>query len=122
MDEKTLKTGDRQIVSALRKLLSDTKLEDLFTFMHRIYVPITLSCHFKSKHRRAFECRVFVQERNELGCYETVREYTSSFMEGEPGGSARHVVSDAIARFLIGEQRDFHEFERGLYAKQLQGE
>ncbi len=98
---------DRKTVTPLRKLLCELDVEALLTFLGRIGVPFTLSCHFRSRHRQLYECRIFIQERADSGEYRTVREYIATANEPK-GNSARTVMANALARFLIGEQCDFH--------------
>ena len=117
MDSTPVKFSDTKAVSPLRKLLMNCDIQHMFDFLHRIHVPVTVSCHFKSKNRMLFTCRIFIQRTASDGGIETLREYVASYSQNDTKGSAKLVVADALSKFLIGEQRDFHEFSAFLHKK-----
>ena len=104
--------GKPKVINALRKLLLETDLESLLTFLHRIGVNYTIRGNTRSKHHDLFECRIFIQQVAD-GQVTTVREYVGGCPPSQEGSQVRYAVVDAMAQFLIHEEHDFHDYVGG---------
>lgn len=83
---------DARTISPLRRLLMASDLDSLLAFLHQTNTRFTL-------------------RRGENGHYDmTIFRDGMLRYEAASGKSARSAVADSLAKFLSGEQRDFHEY------------
>jgi hypothetical protein len=101
MDRNDPRKIQRKVVGALQKLLMETELEDLLSFLHELHLQYTVTVSPKGN----FVCRLFKNKRID-------GEDTQVFSyDGGSNQSVRAAVCDAIADFLIRERNtDYHEW------------
>ena len=107
MDDEVDKMG-RKIVSALRRLLMANTMEALLTFLQQIGIQYSMVGQSKSKSGPIkFRATIYIQEgRGVPGEHSrTVREY-----RGGSDDSAKAAFCDCMARFLVQEKIDYHEY------------
>lgn len=84
--------SEQKIVSGLQKLLMECDIEPLLNFLHRLHIRYTIV----GNEGGMFKMRIF-------------KEGMLAY-EGASNKSVRSAICDAIAKFLINEQGDYHAF------------
>ena len=82
----------REVITPLKRLLSQLPSDDLFAFIHAMHLSFALSCS------KAGEFRMVIYK-------DGLSRYKGS------NKSAKNAMIDALAQFLICEQKDFHEIK-----------
>jgi hypothetical protein len=83
----------KAVITPLKRLLSQSSSDDLFAFIHSLHLSFALSCS------KAGEFRMVIYN-------DGLSKYKGS------NTSAKNAMIDALAQFLIHEQKDFHELKR----------
>lgn len=102
----------KEPISALRRFLLNTPLEDLFGFLDSLDVKFTVSVESRSRTGRfRYLCRIYVQRDEGIPgkSVKTVREYKGTAADGK---GLKPAVADALARFFIRESVDYHDYRR----------
>lgn len=83
---------DAKSISPLRRLLMASDLDSLLAFLHQMKIQFVL----KRESNGHYEMNIFGHG---------ILQYRAS-----SGRSAKSAVADALAKFLTGEQKDFHQY------------
>ena len=100
---------ERKIVTPLNRMLMHGDLESALSFLAKIGVRYTICGNLKVTDKDIIghhTCRIFVQKK-EHGNIQTIVEYIGG------GASAKAAVCDALSKFLVIEEHDYHDY-RGL--------
>lgn len=83
---------ERKTISPLRRLLMDSSTDALLAYLHQMDVH-------------------YVLRREQNGHYgmKIMRDGMLRY-EAASGSSAKSAIADAIAQFLMGEKKDFHDY------------
>lgn len=80
-------------VSPLKRLLMITDLEHLLSFLHQLGIQYTISRQIKGHYYAAI-----------------YREGMVRYQSSSPN-SPKSALCDALAAFLVGEKKDYHEYQ-----------
>lgn len=86
----------KKIVGPLQQLLMETSFESLVNFCHRLKASWGISRPQK------------MNDRKQSAPYRARIQLTGGLEYASSGDTAKAALSDAIAKFLVDEHRDFH--------------
>lgn len=84
--------NEHKAISPLRFMLMQLSLDDLFAFLHRMHLRYMLKCG-KDNHYRA-----------------SIQGYGTLRYSGVSEKSPKAALTDALAKFLVKEEHDYHEY------------
>lgn len=82
-----------KLVSPLRRLLILLPMDDLLLFLHRSKLQFVL---LRDNGAECYRARIFLEGMLKYECADN--------------NSPKAALCDAIAKFLIGEQKDYHDY------------
>src|SRR3954464_15415067 len=88
-----MKNADSKIITPLRRLLMAVPLDNLFAFIDQLHLQYSFVCERGAEVKR-------------------MKLFQNGTLIYEAGGkSTSHaVVADCLAKFLVGERKDFHDY------------
>ncbi len=85
---------DSKIITPLRRLLMEVPMDDLFAFIDQMHLQFSFVCERGSEVKRM---KLF-------------QDGTLVYEAGGNNSSSHAIVADCLAKFLVGERKDFHDY------------
>ena len=101
--------GQAKVVTALKRMLMENPLEKHIDFLASINVQYSISGNIRNKSKGVrFYARIFIHKKlAKTNNIRLIREYSTSGYN-----SVKAVFCDTLAKFLIYEDHDYHEYEK----------